>query len=155
MPLEMQAKLLRALEVRTARPAGGHQEVPRDVRLMAAAHRDLVASVEEETFREDLYSRTNVMELTMRPLRARGTDVLLLAQTFLEQFARQHGKPVKRLAPPVAERLLAYAWPGNIRELRNCMERAVSAGAIRRGDCRRPPRAGARLPRVARAGRRE
>jgi two-component system response regulator HydG len=62
----------------------------------------------------------------MPPLRARGTDVLLLAQTFLEHFARQNGKPVHRLASPVAERLLAYAWPGNIRELRNCMERAVA-----------------------------
>jgi len=126
MPLEMQAKLLRALEVRTVRPVGGQQEVPFDVRLMAATHRDLVASVEEGTFREDLYYRINVVELTMPPLRARGTDVLLLAQTFLAQFARQHGKPVKRLAPPVAERLLAFAWPGNIRELRNCMERAVA-----------------------------
>ena len=126
MPLEMQAKLLRALEARTVRPVGGQQEVPFDVRLVAATHRDLVASIEEGTFREDLYYRINVVELTMPPLRARGTDVLLLAQTFLEQFARQHGKPVQRISPPVAERLLAYAWPGNVRELRNCMERAVA-----------------------------
>ncbi len=126
MPLQMQAKLLRALEVRTVRQVGGQQEVPFDVRLVTATHRDLVASVEEGMFREDLYYRINVVELTMPPLRARGTDVLLLAQTFLEQFARQHAKSVKRLAPPVAERLLAYAWPGNIRELRNCMERAVA-----------------------------
>ena len=75
---------------------------------------------------EDLYYRINVVELTMPPLRARGTDVLLLAQTFLEHFARQHGKPVQRLSSPVAERLLAYAWPGNIRELRNCIDRAVA-----------------------------
>jgi DNA-binding NtrC family response regulator len=126
MPLEMQAKLLRALEARTVRPVGGHQELPFDVRLVTATHRDLVASVEEGTFREDLYYRINVVELTMPPLRARGTDVLLLSQTFLEQFARLNGKPVQRLASPVAERLLAYAWPGNIRELRNCMERAVA-----------------------------
>ena len=126
MPLEMQAKLLRALEARTVRPVGGQQEIPFDVRLVAATHRDLVASIEEGTFREDLYYRINVVELTMPPLRARGADVLLLAQTFLEQFARQHGKPVQRISPPVAERLLAYAWPGNIRELRNCMERAVA-----------------------------
>ena len=126
MPLEMQAKLLRALEARTVRPVGGHQEVPFDVRLVTATHRDLVASIEEGTFREDLYYRINVVELTMPPLRARGTDVLLLAQTFLEQFARQHGKPVKRISSPVAERLVAYAWPGNIRELRNSMERAVA-----------------------------
>jgi DNA-binding NtrC family response regulator len=126
MPLEMQAKLLRVLEARTVRPVGGYQELPFDVRLVTATHRDLVASIEEGTFREDLYYRINVVELTMPPLRARGTDVLLLAQTFLEHFARQNGKPVHRLASPVAERLLAYAWPGNIRELRNCMERAVA-----------------------------
>lgn len=126
LPLEMQAKLLRALEARTVRPVGGQQEVPFDVRLVTATHRDLIASIEEGTFREDLYYRINVVELTMPPLRARGTDVLLLAQTFLEQFARHHSKPVLRISTSVAERLLVYAWPGNIRELRNCMERAVA-----------------------------
>jgi two-component system response regulator HydG len=126
MPLEMQAKLLRALEARTARPVGGPVEVPFDVRLVTATHRDLVACIEEGTFREDLYYRIHVVELTMPPLRARGTDTLLLAQTFLQQYAAQQGKAVQRISPPVAERLLAYAWPGNIRELRNCMERAVA-----------------------------
>jgi DNA-binding NtrC family response regulator len=126
MPLEMQAKVLRAIEARTVRPVGGHQEVSFDARLVTATHRDLVSSIEEGTFREDLYYRINVVEITMPPLRARGADVLLLAQTFLEQFARHHGKPVQRLSSAVAERLLAYAWPGNIRELRNCMERAVA-----------------------------
>jgi two-component system response regulator HydG len=126
MPLEMQAKLLRALEVRAVRPVGGREEVPFDVRLVAATHRDLVASIEAGTFREDLYYRIHVVEITMPPLRARGTDILLLAQTFLGQLARQQGKPVRRISPAVAERLLAYAWPGNIRELRNCIERAVA-----------------------------
>ncbi len=126
MPLDMQAKLLRALEVRTVRPVGGQQEIPFDVRLVAATHRDLPASIEEGTFREDLYYRINVVELPMPPLRARGADVLLLAQIFLEQFARQHQKRVTGLSQPVAERLLAYAWPGNIRELRNGIERAVA-----------------------------
>jgi two-component system response regulator AtoC len=126
MPLEMQAKLLRTLEARTVRPVGGQQEVPFDVRLIAATHRDLAVSIEEDTFREDLYYRINVVELTMPPLRARGTDILLLAQTFLEHFARKHGKPVQRISSPVAERLLTYSWPGNIRELRNCVERAVA-----------------------------
>jgi len=126
MPLEMQAKLLRALEVRAVRPIGGHEEVSFDVRLVAATHRDLVSSIEAGTFREDLYYRINVVELTMPPLRARGTDVLLLAQTFVDQFARQHTKPVMRISSAVAERLLAYAWPGNVRELRNCIERAVA-----------------------------
>jgi DNA-binding NtrC family response regulator len=126
MPLDMQVKLLRALEARTVRPVGGQHEVAFDVRLITATHRDLVASVEEGTFREDLYYRINVLEITMPPLRARGTDVLLLAQTFLEEFARRHAKPVQRISSSVAERLLSYAWPGNIRELRNCMERAVA-----------------------------
>ena len=126
MPLEMQAKLLRALEVRAVRPVGAREEVPFDVRLIAATHRDLVASIEAGTFREDLYYRINVVELTMPPLRARGTDVLLLAQTFLGQLSLQHGKPVQRISPAVAARLLEYAWPGNIRELRNCIERAVA-----------------------------
>ena len=126
MPPEMQAKLLRALEARTVRPVGGQQEVAFDVRLITATHRDLLASIEDGTFREDLYYRIHVVELTMPPLRARGTDVLVLAQTFLEQFAGQDGKPVQRISAAVAERLLAYAWPGNIRELRNCIERAVA-----------------------------
>jgi two-component system response regulator HydG len=126
MPLEMQVKLLRALEARTVRPVGGHEEVPFDVRLVAATHKDLLASVEEGAFREDLYYRVAVVELAMPPLRARGADILLLAQAFLEQFAAQHGKPVKAITAPVAERLLTYAWPGNVRELRNSMERAVA-----------------------------
>jgi two-component system response regulator HydG len=126
MPLEMQVKLLRALEARAIRPVGGAHEIPVDVRLLAATHRDLLASIEEGTFREDLYYRIDVVELGMPPLRARGTDVLLLAQVLLERFALQHGKRVLGISPPVAERLLAYSWPGNVRELRNCMERAVA-----------------------------
>jgi DNA-binding NtrC family response regulator len=126
MPLEMQAKLLRALETRQVRPVGAPHEVPFDVRVVAATHRDLVASIEEGAFREDLYYRVNVVEIAVPPLRARGADVLLLAQTFLERLASQSGKSVARISPAVAERLLAYAWPGNIRELRNCIERAVA-----------------------------
>ena len=126
MPVEMQVKLLRALEARAIRPVGGQLESPFDVRLIAATHRDLLARVEEGTFREDLYYRVNVVELVMPPLRGRGADVLLLAQVFVDQLARRHGKPVRGISPPVAERLLAYAWPGNVRELRNCIERAVA-----------------------------
>jgi DNA-binding NtrC family response regulator len=126
MPLEMQAKLLRALETRTVRPVGGQHEIAFDVRLLAATHGDLTASIEEGTFREDLYYRVNVVELAMPPLRARGADVLLIAQMFLELFAAQHGKPVRGISAPVAERLITYGWPGNVRELRNVMERAVA-----------------------------
>ncbi len=126
MPLEMQAKLLRALEARTVRPVGGQHEIPFDVRLIAATHRDLMACVEDGSFRADLFYRIDVVELVMPPLRARGTDVLLLAEGFLEHFARQNHKSVKSLSAAVAERLLAYAWPGNVRELRNYVERAVA-----------------------------
>lgn len=125
MPLEMQAKLLRSLEARTVRPVGAHHEVPFDVRLVSATHRDLVASCLDGTFREDLYHRINVVEVAMPPLRARGADVLLLAQMFLQQFACQQRKAVRRISSAATARLSAYGWPGNIRELRNCMERAV------------------------------
>ncbi len=126
MSLDMQAKLLRALEVRAVRPVGGQQEIPFDVRIVAATHRDLLAGIKEGAFREDLYYRINVLEVAMPPLRARGADILLLGQIFLDQFARQYRKPMRRLLPPVAERLLAHAWPGNVRELRNGIERAVA-----------------------------
>ncbi len=126
MPLDMQVKLLRALEARTVRPVGGHQEIPFDVRIVAATHQDLLARVEEGAFREDLYYRVAVVELAMPPLRTRGADILLLAQSSLEQLAAQNAKAVRGFSAPVAERLLAYAWPGNVRELRNCMERAVA-----------------------------
>lgn len=126
MPLEMQAKLLRAIEVRAVRPLGARDEIPFDLRLIAATHRDLVARIRAGAFREDLYYRLHVVNLTMPPLRARGTDVLVLAQGFVEQFARQHERRVRRISSAVAGRLLAHSWPGNVRELRNCIERAVA-----------------------------
>ncbi len=126
MPVDMQVKLLRALETRTVRPVGGQQEIPFDIRLIAATHRDLRARVAEGAFREDLYYRVNVVELALSPLRARGADVLMLAQLFLEQLAHQYGKSVHGISSAVSERLLAYSWPGNVRELRNCVERAVA-----------------------------
>jgi two-component system response regulator HydG len=124
MTMSMQAKLLRALEVRRVRPLGGTTETPFDVRLVAATNRDLPSLIEEGRFREDLYYRINVVEVELPPLRARGADVLLLAQHFLTTFAG--GRPVRSLSPAVAERLMTYAWPGNVRELRNCMERAAA-----------------------------
>ncbi len=126
MPLEVQAKLLRALETRTARPVGGAEEVPFDARLIVATNRDLAAAVEEGRLREDLYYRINVVHIEVPPLRARGADALLLAQAFVEQFAEQYRKSVRSISSGVAERFLAYAWPGNVRELRNCVERAVA-----------------------------
>src|SRR5439155_942462 len=86
-------------------------------------------TVEEGRLREDLYFRLNVIRVELPPLRVRGRDILLLAQRFVDHYARQMTKPVCGLSPAVAERLLAYAWPGNVRELQNCMERAVALAA--------------------------
>lgn len=126
MPLAMQVKLLRALEENRLRPVGSDREIPFNVRLLAATHRDLEMAVEEERFRQDLYYRINVIQLHLPPLRARGTDVLLLAKHFVEKFATKSQRPIEGLDQAVAERLLAYSWPGNIRELRNVIERAVT-----------------------------
>lgn len=125
-PLALQPKLLRALEQRSVRPLGSNREVPFDARVIATTNRDLETAVEEGRFREDLMFRINVIHLQLPPLRARGTDVLLLAQHFIEQFATRSQKRVSQLSQSAAEKLLAYPWPGNVRELRNVMERAVA-----------------------------
>jgi two-component system response regulator HydG len=126
MPLGLQPKLLRALEQREARPVGGTADIPFDVRLITATNRDLETAAEEGRFREDLYYRVNVIHVVMPPLRARGGDVLILAQRFLEDFASKTKKPIKGMSAAVAERLASYVWPGNVRELKNCIERAVA-----------------------------
>jgi DNA-binding NtrC family response regulator len=126
MPLSVQPKLLRALETRMVRPVGGSAEIPFDVNLITATNRDLESAVAEKRFREDLFYRINVVHVELPPLRARGNDVLLLAQSFLERFAAKTGKPVLRMSSAVAQKLLAYAWPGNVRELQNCIEQAVA-----------------------------
>ncbi|WP_437681817.1 sigma-54-dependent transcriptional regulator [Sorangium sp. So ce131] len=126
LPLSVQPKLLRALQERRVRPVGSNAEVPFDVRIVAATNRDLEEAVEERRFREDLYYRINVLHVELPPVRARGSDVLLLAQRFLEDSAARSGKEVLGLSPAAAERLLAYSWPGNVREIQNCMERAVA-----------------------------
>ncbi|MCA1665793.1 MAG: sigma-54 dependent transcriptional regulator, partial [Myxococcales bacterium] len=126
MPLGLQPKILRALQERVVRPVGGAVEVPFDARIVAATNRDLETMVEEGRFRDDLYFRVNVIQLDIPPLRARGNDILLLAQQFLDVYAARAKKSVGALTPEVAQRLLAYSWPGNVRELSNCMERAVA-----------------------------
>jgi two-component system response regulator AtoC len=126
MPIGMQAKLLRALQERTVRPVGGDQEIRYEARVITATNRDLEIEVAERRFREDLFYRINVLRIDVPPLRVRGTDVLLLAQHFLKQFAEQSNKAVVGLSPAVAEKLVTYAWPGNVRELQNCIERAVA-----------------------------
>ena len=126
LPLGMQPKLLRALQERRVRPVGGDSEIAVDVRIIAATNRDLEAAVEEHRFREDLYFRVNVVQVNLPPLRSRGGDVLLLAQHILERCAARLSKRVVGISPKAAERLLAYAWQGNVRELQNCIERAVA-----------------------------
>ena len=126
LPLTMQVKLLRVLEQRTVRPVGSDREIPIDVRLISATNRDLESAVEEHTFREDLFYRINVIQMELPPLKQRGTDILLIAQYYIQQFADRMHKPVTGLDSTAAERLLNYVWPGNVRELRNVMERAVA-----------------------------
>jgi DNA-binding NtrC family response regulator len=126
IPLSLQPKLLRALEERTVRPVGGNREIPFDVRVIAATNIDIERAVEEGLFREDLYYRLNVIKVDVPPLRRRGTDILLLADKFVRDFAGKQGKKVNGLAESTAKRLLGYAWPGNVRELRNAMEHGVA-----------------------------
>ena len=123
-PLEMQAKLLRVLQERRVRPVGSDTEVPIDVRVVAATHKDLTKEVSEGRFRADLFYRINVLRLDVPPLRARREDVLVLAQAFLARQTRPDTTP-PTLSPEAARRLLDYDWPGNVRELENCIERAV------------------------------
>jgi two-component system response regulator HydG len=126
MPASLQPKLLRALQDRCVRPLGASAEVPIDIRIVAATHQDLDAAIEEGRFREDLLFRIDVLRVEVPPLRARGNDVLLLAQEFIRALAKRTGKPVLGLSRGAAEKLLAYSWPGNVRELQNCIERAIA-----------------------------
>jgi DNA-binding NtrC family response regulator len=126
LPLGMQPKLLRALQERKVRPVGGSSEVPFDVRVVSATNQDLESAIEERRFREDLYYRINVIHVALPPLRERGADVLLLAQRFVEDFAARAGKAILGISPASAEKLAAYSFPGNVRELMNAMERAVA-----------------------------
>ena len=125
LPLAIQAKLLRVLEERRFERVGGTQSIEVDVRIVVATNRDLRRLIEEKLFREDLYFRISAVPLTIPPLRERGNDVLLLAQSFLERFSREFAKPGLELSTEASERLAGYRWPGNVRELQNTLERAV------------------------------
>jgi len=122
---ELQGKLLRALEQKSVRRLGATATRTVNVRIVAATNADLVGAVQGGRFREDLYYRLNVVTLELPPLRERGDDVVLLAQAFLQRFSGQYGLPEPGLTPDVRRALLAHSWPGNIRELRNAIERAV------------------------------
>ena len=120
-----QAKLLRVIQERQFQPLGTTRMVKVNVRIIAATNRDLEQDAASGRFRADLYYRLNVFPIYMPPLKERGGDILLLADYFVEKYAREFGKPIKRISTPAIDSLLAYHWPGNVRELENCIERAV------------------------------
>ena len=126
LPRMIQPKLLRALQEKSIRPVGGDRELKYDTRIISATNHDLELEASEGRFREDLLYRFNVIQLTAPPLRARGNDILQLAQHFVSRFAAGAEKPVTGFTSEVAERLLSYQWPGNVRELQNCIERAIA-----------------------------
>jgi DNA-binding NtrC family response regulator len=125
MSRSLQAKLLRFLEDGSFSRVGGNEELRVEVRLLAATNRDIIAAIKQGLFREDLFHRLNVVQLRPPPLRERGTDVLELAEHFLQHFNTVMQKHIQGLTLAARQKLLAHHWPGNVRELRNVMERAV------------------------------
>lgn len=120
-----QVKLLRVLQEQRIERVGGTETLKVDVRIIAATNAQLEILMEEGKFREDLYYRLNVFSIYLPPLRDRKTDILLLADHFLQRYGRQHAKAIKRISTPAIDMLMRYHWPGNVRELENCIERAV------------------------------
>ncbi|MEZ5354500.1 MAG: sigma-54 dependent transcriptional regulator [Bryobacteraceae bacterium] len=125
LPIDLQSKLLRVLQEREFQRLGSSETIKVDVRVIAASNVNLEKSVREGRFREDLYYRLNVVPLVMPPLRVRGGDIALLARHFVDKICRLEGIPVKRVRPETLERLSAYSWPGNVRQLENAVEMAV------------------------------
>lgn len=125
LPQPLQAKLLRFLQERVIERIGGRSEIPVDVRVICATHRDLPELIEAGDFREDLYYRINEATIKVPPLRDRQGDSLLLARAFIERFAAQLKRPIKGFTPQAVEAIDAYHWPGNVRELENRVKRAV------------------------------
>jgi DNA-binding NtrC family response regulator len=131
LPLDLQSKLLRALQEREIRPVGGTKQVPINVRVLAATNRDLEQAVGQGEFRRDLYFRLNVLSLRIPPLRERRQDLPVLVFAFLERLSRVAGR-IFIVSDDVMKLLVAYNWPGNVRELENCIERccAMSSGPV-------------------------
>jgi len=123
MSLRTQAKVLRVLQEQTFQKVGGQQPITVDVRVIAATNKNLEAEIGAGSFRSDLYYRLNVIPIEVPPLRARGSDVTLLAEHFLRTFAAEAGTRRKKLSSGAEAKLKAYHWPGNVRELRNVIER--------------------------------
>ena len=125
LPLSLQAKLLRFLQERVVERIGGREEIPVDVRIVCATHQNLKKRIEEGRFREDLYYRVSEVVLTIPPLRERQGDAALLAHAFIGKFSRQEGRPLLSFKPGAIEAIEAFQWPGNVREMENCIKRAV------------------------------
>ncbi|MBI4556188.1 MAG: nif-specific transcriptional activator NifA [Candidatus Hydrogenedentes bacterium] len=121
----MQIRLLRVLQEREFERVGGAETIKVDVRIIAATNRDLENLMIGEEFRQDLYYRLNVFPIHIPPLRERRTDILMLADHFVEKYSLSHQKNVRRISTPAIDMLMSYHWPGNVRELENCVERAV------------------------------
>jgi two-component system response regulator HydG len=128
MPVDLQAKLLRALQEREVKPVGSTERRRINVRIIAATNRDLESAIKTGAFRQDLYFRLNVVQMKLPPLRDRKSDIPLLVTSFLDKFSGQHGT-TKTISDDAMRRLLAYDWPGNVRELENAIERAVALGS--------------------------
>jgi transcriptional regulator with PAS, ATPase and Fis domain len=125
IPLHLQAKLLRVIQNRSVVRVGGTDAIPVNIRLICATNMDLEALVREGRFREDLYYRINTVHIALPPLRERREDIVPLAQMFLERFAAKYHRPLTGIAPDAAAMLTEGRWSGNIRELQNCIEKAV------------------------------
>ena len=125
LPNSVQVKLLRVLQARQIERLGSSESRHVDVRIIAATHVNLEQAVAAGTFREDLYYRLNVFPIYVPPLRERKSDIMLLADTFLDRYGRKHSKQMRRISTPAIDMLMSYHWPGNVRELENCIERAI------------------------------
>ena len=137
MPINLQAKLLRALQEKTVRPVGGEREEPVDVRIIAATHRHLEKEIEQENFRSDLFYRLETFSLRIPPLRERGTDIEHLVFALIDKHAEAQGKQIEQIEPEALNSLLNYTYPGNVRELENAVMRAVTlseAGVLQHQD---------------------
>jgi two-component system response regulator PilR (NtrC family) len=141
LPLHMQVKLLRSIQEKAVRPIGARQEIPTDVRILSATHKDLAKQVETGHFRQDLYYRLNVIQLQVPPLRERAEDIPMLTQHYLKKLAAQNGQAGFVLTDDALQALCRYPFPGNVRELENILERATTlceGGTISRSDLQLP-----------------
>ncbi len=126
LPLVLQAKLLRTLQERKIRRVGGREEIPIDVRIVAATARPLEEMIRQERFRQDLYYRINVVEIDLPPLRERGDDIGLLAESMAVRYSREMGRDIRGITPEAYQVLAQYRWPGNVRELQNVIRRGIA-----------------------------